>query len=55
MRFKGAVKKWGNSWVVTIPSDYIHNELMKEGDEYWFEYEEKKEGGSNGERVSSKD
>jgi antitoxin component of MazEF toxin-antitoxin module len=37
LKFKGTLKKIGNSWMVIVPSDYIKNGMVNTDDEYWFE------------------
>ena len=37
MQFKAQIRKTGNSYVVTVPSQYVNNGLLKEGQEYEFD------------------
>jgi|TARA_R100000501_G_C2529235_1_gene52906 antitoxin component of MazEF toxin-antitoxin module len=36
LKFKATIRKVGTSHVVTIPSDYVSNDLLKDGQEYIF-------------------
>jgi len=42
IKFFGTIRKVGNSGVVTIPRDYIDNDLLKIGEEYTFVVSEEK-------------
>ena len=36
IKFKGKVRQWSNSFIVTIPMSYIDNDLLAEGKTYEF-------------------
>lgn len=36
IKFSATVRKVGNSNVVTVPADYVTNDLLKIGEEYTF-------------------
>ena len=43
VKFKATIRKYGNSHVVTIPADYINNEMVEPKKEYWFTINEENE------------
>jgi len=36
IKFKGVIRKWSNSFIVTVPMSFISNDLLKEGETYEF-------------------
>lgn len=36
MKFTATIRKSGNSWIVTIPSDFVKYDFLKEGTKYDF-------------------
>ena len=36
IKFKGSIRKWSNSYVVTIPITLVNSDLLKEDVEYEF-------------------
>jgi len=40
IKFKGKIRHWSNSFIVTVPMSYIDNDLLKEGKTYEFNVKE---------------
>jgi len=42
--FKAKIRKFGESFVITIPKQYVENGLLNNGEEYQFNVEEIEDG-----------
>jgi len=40
IKFKGKIRQWSNSFIVTVPMSYIDNNLLAEGKTYEFNCKE---------------
>ena len=36
IKFKGKIRNWTNSFIVTVPMSFMSNDLLKEGESYEF-------------------
>ena len=37
LKFKGKIWEVGNSFVITVPRDFLNNEILTKGKVYWFQ------------------